>query len=338
MPKRILITGAGGFIGGFLVEEALRRGYETWAGVRASTSRAYLTDERIHFVDLAFADKAKLKSQLTESETFGGGRRWDIIVHNLGITKCRDSADFERINYGYVKNFSEALVETGTVPDQFILMSSLGAWGAGDERSYTPIRPDDESHPDTLYGRSKLKAERFLQSLPDFPYVFMRPTGVYGPRERDYYLMMKSIKAGFDFSVGYRRQLLTFIYVKDLVKAVFLAVDKGVKRRGYFLSDGGVYTSSQFRRYVARELHRRVVVPVRVPLFLLKAVCYAAGFLAGIFGTSSTLNRDKYRIMKQRNWVCDTTAAREELGFVPDYPLERGVAEAVAWYRREGWL
>lgn len=338
MPKRILITGAGGFIGGFLVEEALRRGYETWAGVRASTSRAYLTDERIHFVDLAFADKAKLKSQLTEGDTFGSGRRWDIIVHNLGVTKCRDSADFERINYGYVKNFSEALIETGTVPDQFILMSSLGAWGAGDERRYTPIRPDDEPHPDTLYGRSKLKAERFLQSLPNFPYVFMRPTGVYGPRERDYYLMMKSIKAGFDFSVGYRRQLLTFIYVKDLVKAVFLAADKGVKRRGYFLSDGGVYTSSQFRRYVARELHKGVVVPVRVPLFLLKAVCYVAGFLAGIFGTSSTLNRDKYRIMKQRNWVCDTTAAREELGFVPDYPLERGVAEAVAWYRREGWL
>lgn len=338
MPKRILITGAGGFIGGFLVEEALRRGYETWAGVRASTSRAYLTDERIHFVDLAFADKAKLKSQLTEGDTFGSGRRWDIIVHNLGVTKCRDSADFERINYGYVKNFSEALIETGTVPDQFILMSSLGAWGAGDERRYTPIRPDDEPYPDTLYGRSKLKAERFLQSLPDFPYVFMRPTGVYGPRERDYYLMMKSIKAGFDFSVGYRRQLLTFIYVKDLVKAVFLAADKGVKRRGYFLSDGGVYTSSQFRRYVARELHKGVVVPVRVPLFLLKAVCYVAGFLAGIFGTSSTLNRDKYRIMKQRNWVCDTTAAREELGFVPDYPLERGVAEAVAWYRREGWL
>ena len=61
MQKRVLITGAGGFIGGFLVEESLRRGYETWAGVRPSTSRAYLSDERIHFVNLAFARKEELK-------------------------------------------------------------------------------------------------------------------------------------------------------------------------------------------------------------------------------------------------------------------------------------
>ena len=166
----------------------------------------------------------------------------------------------------------------------------------------------------------------------------MRPTGVYGPREKDYCLMMKTIKAGFDFSVGYRRQLLTFIYVKDLVKAVFLAIDKGVKQRGYFLSDGEVYTSSQFRRYVARSLPKRFVIPIRVPLFVLKAVSYIAEFMAGIVGKSSTLNKDKYRIMKQRNWICDTSMAREELGFVPDYTLDRGVAETVAWYKKEHWL
>ena len=52
MLKKILVTGAGGFIGGFIVEEALRRGYETWAGVRASTNKEYLKDENIKFVDL----------------------------------------------------------------------------------------------------------------------------------------------------------------------------------------------------------------------------------------------------------------------------------------------
>ncbi len=336
MQKRILVTGAGGFIGGFIVEEALKRGYETWAGIRPSTSRAYLTDERIRFINFSFGNKDELKQQLLLQTSEVG--KWDIIVHNLGVTKCKNADDFEKINYGFIRNFAEALIETGNVPEQFIMMSSLGAWGAGDERNYAPIRPSDIPHPDTLYGKSKLKAEKFLQSLPDFPYVFMRPTGVYGPREKDYYLMMKTIKAGFDFSVGYRRQLLTFIYVKDLVKAVFLAIDKGVKRRGYFLSDGEVYTSSQFRRYVAHSLHKKVVIPIRVPLFVLKAVSYIAEFMAGIAGGSSTLNRDKYRIMKQRNWICDTSMAREELGFVPDYMLERGVAETVAWYKKECWL
>ena len=47
--KRILITGASGFIGSFLVEKALEEGYETWAGVRKSSSREYLKDDRIQF-------------------------------------------------------------------------------------------------------------------------------------------------------------------------------------------------------------------------------------------------------------------------------------------------
>ena len=51
---KILITGASGFIGGFLVEEALRRGYETWAGIRAGSSKAHLQDKRIHILHFSF--------------------------------------------------------------------------------------------------------------------------------------------------------------------------------------------------------------------------------------------------------------------------------------------
>jgi Nucleoside-diphosphate-sugar epimerases len=60
-----LITGASGFIGSFLVEKALEEGYETWAGVRKSSSREYLKDDRIQFLDLNFGDKNKLKEQLS---------------------------------------------------------------------------------------------------------------------------------------------------------------------------------------------------------------------------------------------------------------------------------
>ena len=48
----VLVTGASGFIGSFLVEEAVRRGMTAWAGVRATSSRAYLRDEHIHFATL----------------------------------------------------------------------------------------------------------------------------------------------------------------------------------------------------------------------------------------------------------------------------------------------
>lgn len=334
--KKILITGAGGFIGGFMVEEALKRGYETWAGVRSTTSREYLTDKRIHFVDLSFGDEHKLRTQLAGLRATAG--RWDYIIHNLGVTKCKNPDDFERINCGFVRNFVSALTDTDMVPDRFVLMSSLGAWGSGDETTFRPISPEDNPKPETRYGLSKLHAEEVVRALPGFPYIIFRPTGVYGPREKDYYLMMKSIRFGIDFQAGYKRQVLTFIYVKDLVSVVFTALEKGINRRAYFVSDGRSYSAAEFRRLVAGELGKKTVVPLHVPLWVLKGISCVAEFGASLFGRSSTLNRDKYRIMKQRNWICDISQIRSELEFEPVYDLEKGVKECVAWYKEAGWL
>lgn len=58
--------------------------------------------------------------------------------------------------------------------------------------------------------------------------------------------MAKSIKQHTDFAVGFRRQDLTFIYVKDIVQAVFLGIEKRACRRAYFLADGQVYRSRAF--------------------------------------------------------------------------------------------
>ena len=87
MAKKILITGAGGFIGGFIVEEALRRGYETWAAVRKTTNREFLQDSRIHFIELDFTDGNALKAALQQAIAESGGK-WHYVVHNLGATKA----------------------------------------------------------------------------------------------------------------------------------------------------------------------------------------------------------------------------------------------------------
>ena len=93
--KSILITGAGGFIGGFLVEEALKRGYDTWAAVRSTTSREFLKDERIHFIELDYTDQDRLEDTLRDHA--GEWGKWDYIVHNLGVTKSTNYLDFELV-------------------------------------------------------------------------------------------------------------------------------------------------------------------------------------------------------------------------------------------------
>ena len=87
MTNKILITGASGFIGSFIVEEALNRDMEVWAAVRKTTSRRYLKDKRINFIELDFNSKDELKRQLADHQ-------FDYIVHAAGVTKCIDKADF----------------------------------------------------------------------------------------------------------------------------------------------------------------------------------------------------------------------------------------------------
>jgi len=334
--KSILITGAGGFIGGFLVQEALDRGYDTWAAVRKSTNLEYLQDPRIHFIEFDFTNPDSIEETLQDH--LGEYGKWDYIIHNLGATKCANYADFEKINYGYMRTFVDALRTTEMTPECFLLMSSLSVMGPGAKGSYKPFDNNDIPQPNTYYGTSKLKAETYLQTLPDFPYTIFRCTGVYGPHERDYYLMIKTIKYGFDFSVGFSPQMLTFVYVKDLARAAMLALEKGPMQRPYFISHPQKYTQKEFRTLVCKELGKRFAIPVICPLWMLKGICAASEWVAKVRLKTSTLNRDKYHILSQRNWLCDTTAASRDLGFDAEYDLQQGLHETIEWYRQAGWL
>lgn len=330
---KILITGASGFIGSFIVEEALRRGFDTWAGVRTTSSRSYLRDERIRFIDLDLSSEERLIEQL-------GGHEFDYVVHAAGATKCLHKDDFMRVNYEGTRNLVNAILKTGMPLRRFVYLSSLSVFGAIREgRPYQEICEGDAPRPNTAYGQSKLRAERFLDSIGnDFNYIVLRPTGVYGPREKDYFVMAKSISQHVDFSVGYGRQDITFVYVKDVVQAVFLALDHGMSGRKYFLSDGEVYQSATFSDYIHEALGRPWWVRIKAPVWVLRLVTLCGEYVGRMTGKMIVLNNDKFNILRQRNWRCDIEPACDELGFHPHYKLADGVKETVRWYKDNGWL
>ena len=330
---KILITGASGCIGSYIVEEALRRGLDTWAAIRKSSSREYLQDQRINFIELNLSSKEQLVKQL-EGHTF------DYVVHAAGVTKCLNKQDFHRINTEGTKNLVEALLELKMPLKRFVFVSSLSVYGAiREQQPYEEIRETDNPQPNTEYGRSKLAAEQFLDSLTaDFPYVILRPTGVYGPREKDYFIMAKSIKQHSDFAVGYKRQDITFVYVSDVVQAVFLAAEKGKTGRKYFLSDGEVYQSTTFSDLIHEELGRPWWIRITAPVWVLRVVTFFGEYVGRLTGKVTALNNDKYNILKQRNWRCDIQPAIDELGYKPQVQLKEGVQRAIAWYKEHHWL
>lgn len=333
---KILITGASGFIGSFLVEKALEKGFDTYAGIRKSSNKQYLQDERIKFIDLNYSDPCVLTRQLSDFKRDNG--KFDYIIHNAGVTKCDDKRNFDRINFEFTKNFVNALIETDMVPQKFVYMSSLSAWGSGNEKTLAPIMLLDEPRPNTLYGVSKLKAEQYIQSLNGFPYIFARPTGVYGPREKDYFVFNKTVKQGIEPSMGFKPQYLTFIYVHDLVKFVFMALESAVVQRGYFITDGHVYTNQEYADIVKKRLGKKRTIKIKVPLFLVKGIAFMLDTVCGWFGKTPTLNKDKYKLISATNWICEIEPLRQDFNFVADYDLDRGMKESIDWYKQEGWL
>ena len=349
---KILVTGASGFVGSFIVERALELGHEPWAAMRATSSRRYLQDSRIHFIELNLGDDATLERQLADHVAEYGA--FDHVIHAAGATKALSEEDFRRTNTDGTERLARLLLKTGALPHagRFVFVSSLSVMGnvndapvrdaqgripLGAER-YRPFCDSDTPVPNTAYGRSKLEAERRLAQIPGLNYIVLRPTGVYGPRERDYFLMADSIRKHVDFAVGYTPQIITFIYVRDLVEACLLALTRGDRGKAYFLSDGCDYDSRRFSDLLQAAMKVRGVLHIVAPEWVLHGVCAFNTWLSRRTHRLSTLNMDKFSILRQRNWRCDIEPARRDLGYNPQWGLERGVDEAVAWYKSNGWL
>lgn len=328
----ILITGATGFIGGFIVDEALSRGMQVWVAVRPTSSRKYLSDPRIQFLELNLSNKEQMKRQMD-------GLRFDYVVHAAGATKCLHAEDFFRSNTEGTKNLVQALMEQQMPLKRFVFVSSLSVYGpVAEHQPYREICGNDTPQPNTAYGRSKLAAEQYIESIEGFPYVILQPTGVYGPRERDYFMMAKSIKSHTDFSVGYKPQDLTFVYVLDVVQAIFLALDCQKTGGKYMLSDGEVYSSRTFSDLIHRELGHPWLLRIKAPIWLLRIITFCVEHIGRMTGKISALNNDKYNIMKQRNWRCDIKPAMSDLGYKPKYQLDEGVRLTIKWYKENNWL
>ncbi|MBE0648876.1 MAG: NAD(P)-dependent oxidoreductase [Bacteroidales bacterium] len=325
--KSVLITGASGFIGSHLVEEGLRRGYEVYAAIRKSSSRRYLTDSRIRFLEFDYHTPEALDRQLSSLRE--EGVRFDFIVHNAGVTKARSRNEFDLINHLYTRSLVESLERNGMVPDKFVFISSLAAIGPGNPETMQPVSDDTPPHPVESYGLSKRAAEVFLQSTADFPFLILRPTGVYGPRETDYQVVYRNLGKGFEFYAGSSGQRVSFLYIADLVRVIYQAIESDFSRKTWVVSDGSNYTVKEFSARVKQILGKKTI-PVVVPLPVVHFLASILDAACRPFGKMPLLNRDKVAIMGSMNWQCDPSGIMNDLGFSPRYSLEEGLKETLS--------
>ncbi len=328
--KRILITGASGFIGSFIVEEALRRNFHVVAAVRKSSSLRFLKDNRIEFIFLDFYDKKDLTAKLNNQA------RFDYIIHNAGVVKAVKPSLFYDFNVKASVNLIEALFETNKIPEKYIYISSIAAYGQGNPNGKA-ISNTDKQKPFTDYGKSKFKAEEYLRSLENFPWIIINPTGVYGPREEHFLMMIKLINNHLKISIGRNKQFLSFVYVLDLVSAIFLALESTFANKQYLISDGKHYNSDSFSE-ITKKILTKSTININLPFWMVKLIATISMWYSKISNSPSIITHDKIKELQAVNWLCDISPAQKELGYNPQYDLENGLNKTIKWYKEHKML
>lgn len=328
----ILITGASGFVGRHLVQLATARGFTVLALVRKTSDITFIkhAGATILYGDLG-STRSVLKV-LNDLDT--KGQTPDYIIHAAALTKARSEKDFFDTNTKSTLHILAAVERSGTRLKKFVFISSLAA--SGPEGLGKTIEKNQE-RPVTSYGRSKLQAERIVRSFGNIPHIVLRPTAVYGPGEKDLLSVFKLVNSGINPALGFNRQELTFIYVKDLAELILAAATSGHANKTYFITDNAIYSKTEFGATIARSLEKKVM-NITLPLPLVKGISFFAHTVSGILGKQSVLNPEKYRELTAQSWNCNVADTFGELNYRPAYSLEEGIRETVRWYKQNQWI
>ena len=322
----LVLTGATGFIGGRLVRKLRGEGIALRCLVRASSRTKELEDAG---AELAVVDLAA--GQGVERALEGA----EAVIHLAGAVRSWNAEGFRMANVEATRQLAEAANRVGV--GRFVLVSSLAA--AGPSPRGVALTEDLEPDPIGLYGQSKLAAERVLAEVaaPELDWSIVRPSIVYGPRDRDVFALFRSCARGLGVYVAPPRVQVSMVHVDDVLQLVMAAVERAPRGAVYFCSDGEAYTWRRIVEAIAAALERKVL-PLRVPPTLVWPLALAAETTRLWKQRPPLLSRQKVLEARQVSWVCSPAKASAELGYEAQWPLREGIAQAAEWYRKEGWL
>lgn len=333
MNGRMLITGASGFLGYHLVKAATKRGLDVDAGIRAHSDVSHLKDMGVRFVDLPYESPERLGAMLTAGN-------YQYIIHAAAVTRAKRESAYQRVNVDYAENIARASVQTESVKS-FVFISSLAAIGPIPYGENAFITEQTELRPVTQYGESKRRAEQRLKAIAGLPLAIIRPTAVYGPRERDLLVLFKTILRGVDAYIGRKPQRLSFVHAADLADVIMAAAQRRTEKQDettcYNISDGEVYGRYEIADILAGY---RKVKPVRMhlPVALVRMVASGLAFAYRWSDKVPVLYPERIGELTAPNWACDITKAKMVLGFRPRFTLRNGLEQTITWYRTHHWI
>ena len=334
MRKTAFVTGGTGFVGSHLVEELLRRGTDE-VRCLVRTDPKWLSD----------LDVEQVRGDLSDVETLWAALDGVThVYHAAGLTRAPTWQPFYDVNVQGTLNLMGAVKHAAPDVERVLVTSSLAAVGRCEADRATEAHP---LRPISRYGRSKARMEEALREPHDLteaygdvlPITIVRPSAVYGPRDRDILDFFRAVQWHVCPVVGSgSTPTLSLVHARDLATGI---VDASLAPA----AEGETYLLGSERPYAWTEVKEAATDALdtwAVTLPLPPALVGAVGTLAEAWGTLTgaypPLNRDKAREIRHACTACSIEKARADFGYEPATPLDEGVRETIEWYRAQGWL
>jgi nucleoside-diphosphate-sugar epimerase len=322
----VAVTGATGFVGGHLVDRLLGRGDTVTALVRSTARAASLAQRGVHLIEGDLAATAAIAEAV---------RGQEVVYHLAGMLGAANEADLMAVNRDGTLRLAQACAACSP-PPRLVVVSSMAAGGPAQRG--IPKVADGDDHPVTMYGRSKLAAERVLPALA-LPWTVLRPPVVYGPGDREGFLsLFRAVRWGIAPMFGDGSMEISLIHVADLAEALIAAGNTAdVAGEVFYVSHPEITTGAGLMRSIAQYM-QRTVLPLPIPEWAARIALTLTGGWADLVHHPSILYPDKVHEFYQAAWTADPSPFMHATGWQATWGLAEGITDTGAWYRKKGWI